>query len=573
MLKLPEEQFKKILLQDGLIKEKDFDNFSKEAKRNNQSIAELLISQGIISSNYYMELLSKFFDIPLANLGEEKIPYEILNQVPEDIARLKHLIVFNEEKNGTLDVAMADPTDLETIEYIEKLTKKKIKPFLASDHEIESAFSYYGKEMAKNYEKIIKENVEKSLKLKGDQLESAAKEIPIVNLFDAIISYAISLNASDIHIEALHSEVIIRFRIDGILREIFRFPKEVLNPLIARIKLLANLKIDEHMKPQDGRFRFRTLSNVLVDLRISIMPTYNGEKAVMRLLPASTHPLSLKELGMAEDQEKQTLNMISKPFGIILVCGPTGSGKTTTIYSMLNILNRPEVNIVTIEDPIEYEMPYINQTQVNNQAGLTFANALRSFLRQDPDIMLVGEIRDKETAEMAVQAALTGHLVISSLHTNDAAGAIPRLIDLGIPPFLVAASLNAVIAQRLVRRVCINCIESHTPSKQEIEAIKEQLSIEGFSQEEIKKQIPSLLFKGKGCSVCNFIGYRGRIAIFEMMNIDEEMRALIASKEATIDKIKAFNKKKGIRTMFEDGLRKASLGITTLSEVIRVIKQ
>ncbi len=572
MLKPSNEQLKKSVIQDGLIKEKEFDKILKEARRNNQSIADILISKGIISLDYYMQLLSNIFETPLANLKSKKIETRVLNLIPENIARLKHLIAFD-EKNNKISLAMADPTDLESIEYIEKLTQKKVKPFLASDHEIEAAFSYYGKELAKNYEKTIKENVEKSLQLKGDHLENIAKEIPIVNLFDAIISYAISLNASDIHIESLHNNIIIRFRIDGILREIFRFPKEVLNPLIARIKLLANLKIDEHMKPQDGRFRFKTLSNVLVDLRISIMPTYNGEKAVMRLLPASTHPLSLKELGMTEDQEKQTLEMISKPFGIILVCGPTGSGKTTTIYSMLNILNKPEVNIVTIEDPIEYEIPYINQTQVNPRAGLTFANALRSFLRQDPDIMFVGEIRDKETAEMAVQAALTGHLVISSLHTNDAAGAIPRLIDLGIPPFLVAASLNAIISQRLVRKICISCIESHSVTKQELQTIKEQFLLEGFRQENINKKAPSLLFQGKGCSVCNFTGYKGRTAIFEMMNVDEELRSLIAAGKATIDKIKEFNKNRGMTTMFEDGLKKASLGTTTLSEIIRVIKQ
>lgn len=570
MLQLPPEQLKKTLISEGLITEKNFERISKEAKRSKQPIYELLISRGVMSASYYLEILSKAFSVPLANLDAVTLNTKIMKLIPEDVARSRHLIAFNQEKNGLLDVAMSDPTDVESIEYVEKYTGKKVKPFLESESKIESSFSHYGKEAAKEYEEIIKENVRKSLGLKGGQLESVAQELPVINLFDAIISYAISLNASDIHIEPLHNEALIRFRIDGVLREIFKSPKEVLYPLIARIKLLSNLKIDEHRKPQDGRFRFRTLSNVLVDLRVSIMPTYNGEKAAMRLLLASTHPLSLEELGMFEDHAKKILEVISKPFGIILVCGPTGSGKTTTIYSMLNILNKPEVNIVTIEDPIEYEIPYINQTQVNPQAGLTFASGLRAFLRQDPNIMLVGEIRDRETAEIAIQAALTGHLVISSLHTNDAAGAIPRLIDLGVAPFLVAASLNTVIAQRLVRKIDLNCIESHNPTKQEVSVIKEQLSIEGVSSE---KAIPSTLFKGKGCPVCNFTGYKGRSAIFEIIDVDQELRNLISSKQVTIDKVREISKKKGVISMFQDGLRKAGLGITTVEEIMREVKR
>jgi type II secretory ATPase GspE/PulE/Tfp pilus assembly ATPase PilB-like protein len=387
-------------------------------------------------------------------------------------------------------------------------------------------------------------------------------------LVNNTLSYAASLNASDIHIEILEDTILIRFRIDGILHEILRIPKEVHPAIVARIKLLAALKVDEHQKPQDGRFRFQSGSSIL-DVRVSVIPTLYGEKIVMRLLPATQRPLSLSELGMLEDTAKIVEENMKKTYGMFLVCGPTGSGKTTTLYAILNMLNRPEVNIVTVEDPIEYNIKYINQVQINPVAGITFASGLRSILRQDPNIIMVGEIRDQETAEIAVNAALTGHLLLSSLHTNDAPTAVPRLIDMKVPPFLVAAVLNLVIAQRLVRRICLDCIESYTPSPEFIKSLEEQskdLKIPGF-------EVPKILYRGKGCKTCSGTGYKGRMGIFEAFEVDENIRKIIISPDFSIDLLNMAARKNGMITMFEDGLRKAALGMTTIEEVLRVIRE
>ena len=570
MLQISVEQLKKFLVDEKIVSKKDFEKTLEESKRSNQPFVDLLIAKGLLSSEYYLELVSKYYNIPLARIAKGDLDQKAISLIPERIAREKKVIAFALEKEGILDVAMADPTDLELIEFLEKYTGKKIRPFLATEKQIESAFAYYGQKMADFYQKVIKENIKKTRYLEG-KAEELAKEVSIIDLFNNIVSFAISSNASDIHIEPLEKEVLIRFRVDGILRRVLTLPKEILPPLVARIKILSNLKIDVHQSPQDGRFRFKTIGGVVVDLRVSIMPVYYGEKVVMRLLPAAMKPLSLKELGMYKDHIEITERNIRKPWGIILVCGPTGCGKTTTLYSILNLLNRPEVNIVTIEDPIEYEISYINQSQINPQAGLTFASGLRSILRQDPDIILVGEIRDKETAEIAVQAALTGHLVLSSLHTNDAPGAIFRLIDLGIEPFLIAASLNTVIAQRLVRKICLNCIYSYQVKEFEKQAIKRQLLDELVSEKNIS--LPKILFRGKGCPFCGFTGYKSRVGIFEIMEMDENLRTLISSGKATLTDVKKYNNQKGVITMFQDGLRKANLSLTTLEEVLRVIKQ
>ena len=329
---------------------------------------------------------------------------------------------------------MEDPSDLETIEFLKRHLKAAIKPFLATSKDLERGYALYGRRLTEDFKKIIEDSIRASLRSRAGSIEGAAKELPIVEIVDNILSYAVSLRASDIHVEILEETILIRYRIDGILKEIIRIPKEVHPAIIARLKLLAGLKIDEHLKPQDGRFRHNAAGN-LIDVRVSIIPVSHGEKVEMRLLPSSQKPLSLEELGMLEDTLKIVKENLKKTYGMVLVCGPTGSGKSTTLYSVLNILNRPEVNIVTIEDPIEYDMKYINQTQINPASGLTFSSGLRAFLRQDPNVILVGEIRDEETAEISAHAALTGHLLLSTLHTNDASTAVPRLIDMKIVPF------------------------------------------------------------------------------------------------------------------------------------------
>jgi len=569
MLQIPPQKLKEILIKEGLITDKVFDSLLTEAQRMGQNIVDILISQRIITSDYFYNLVAQYLGVERADLSSRPIEEDVLRLLSEDLARQKRVIVFNKELDGTLDVAMEDPSNLETIEFLKKHLKASIKPFLVTQEDLNRGFALYGRHLSEDFKKIIEENIQASLRKKISSVEEAAKDVPIVAIIDSILSYAVSLRTSDIHIEILEDTILIRFRIDGILHEIIRIPKEIHPAIVARIKLLAGLKIDEHLKPQDGRFRYKVGPD-LIDVRVSVIPVFYGEKVEMRLLPSAQRPLSLEELGMLEDTKKIVEENIKKTYGMILVCGPTGCGKTTTLYSILNILNRPEVNIVTIEDPIEYDIKYINQTQINPQAGITFANGLKAILRQDPNVIMVGEIRDEETAEIAVHSALTGHLLLSSLHTNDAATTVPRLIDMKIPPFLVAAVLNVAIAQRLVRKICLNCIESYPVDEGLIQFLEKQLKEINPNS---KLKIPKFLYRGRGCPACNHTGYQGRIGIFEVLNIDDEIRKLIVSSNFTLDALNGLVKRKGMITMFEDGLRKAMVGVTTIEEVLRVIKE
>lgn len=567
MLKIPPEKLKSILVKEGLIEPAQFEDIRKEAERLNQNLTEVLISRRIMTEEYFIDFLSRYFNVSKADLAAKKINERVFSFLSQNLARQKQAVVFDQEPDGTFDVALEDPGNLETIEFLEKHLKGRIKVFLATEDDLARVFALYGQKSAEEFKKIIEENISASLKLTLKGEEEAALEVPIVAIVDNFLSYAISLNASDIHIEILEDVILIRYRIDGILYEILRIPKEVLPAIVARIKLLAGLKIDEHRKPQDGRFRYKIIGEMM-DIRVAIMPTFYGEKVEMRLLRATAKPMSLGELGLLEDTIKIIEENIKRSYGMLLVCGPTGCGKTTTLYAILNILNRPSVNIVTIEDPIEYYIPYVNQTQINPQAGITFANGLRAFLRQDPNIMMVGEIRDEETAEIAVHSALTGHLVLSSLHTNDAPTAVPRLMDMRVVPFLAAAVLNVILAQRLVRRICQSCLESFTPSLGLIAAIEQQASLQGA-----KIRVPKTFYQGKGCSACNQSGFSGRLGIFEVLNISDAVRNLIVSPNFSLDALKTLARKEGMISMFEDGLRKVELGLTTLEEVLRVIRE
>jgi len=569
MIQIPVLKLKEILVKEGLITEPVFDQLKAEAERMGQSLVDVLISNNVISEDYFYNLASNYFGIERVNLSTEPIDVEQLHKLSEDIARRKRAIVFQKTPEGVLKVAMEDPGDLETIKFLERHLEAKIKPYLATPDDLNQGFILYGRQLAQDFKKIVEESIRASLKIKALTLEEAAAQVPIVAIVDNFLSYAASIKASDIHLEALEDNILVRYRIDGVLREIIRIPKEIQSAIIARIKILSGLKVDERLRPQDGRIRYK-IGQQILDIRVSTIPTFYGEKVAMRLLPATQKPLSLEEIGMWEDTRKIILENIKKSYGMVLVCGPTGCGKTTTLYSILNILNQPEVNITTIEDPIEYAIKYINQIQVNPLADLTFANGLRSILRQDPNIIMVGEIRDTETAAISVNAALTGHLLLSSLHTNDAPTAIPRLIDLEVPPFLVAAVANAVVSQRLVRKICMNCIESYEPEPELIELIEKQLKLIN-PQAEIK--IPKVFYRGHGCSVCGGSGYKERIGIFEILNITEEIRKAIINPDFSLDTLRALAKKQGMITMFEDGLRKAQVGITTIEEVLRVTRE
>ncbi|MFA5386688.1 MAG: GspE/PulE family protein [Candidatus Paceibacterota bacterium] len=569
MIQIPIVKLKDILIKEGLVTAPDFEKLEEEANRMGQNLVDVLISQSVITQEYFFNLVSQYFGIERVNLNVEPIDIELLHKLSEEIARRRRVVAFGKTAEGVLKVAMEDPGDLETIKFLEKHMEARIKPYLATPDDLNQGYILYGRQLTQDFKKIIEESIKASLNIKATSLEEAAGQMPVMAIVDNFLSYAGSIRASDVHLEILEDNILVRYRIDGILREIIRIPNEVQPAIIARIKILSGLKVDEHLRPQDGRFRY-DIGQTAFDVRVSVLPTFYGEKIAMRLLPATQKPLSLEEVGMWEDTRNIVFENIKKSYGMVLVCGPTGSGKTTTLYSILNILNKPEVNIVTIEDPIEYAIKYINQIQVNTLADLTFANGLRSILRQDPNIVMVGEIRDSETAGIAVNAALTGHLLLSSLHTNDAATSVPRLLDLGIPPFLAAAVMNAVIAQRLVRKICMGCIESYKPESSAIDSIKKQLKLIDSSAE---PKVPTTFYRGKGCSTCGGSGYKERVGIFEVLNVTEEVRKLIVSPKFSLDELRTVARKEGMVTIFEDGLRKIELGLTTVEEVLRVMRE
>jgi type IV pilus assembly protein PilB len=582
MMRVDPTQLKSFLLDTGLINEKQFDDLLKKAQKNNKKIEDLLIAEGFISEEELIKLEAYILGIPFVNLEKEKIKSEILKIIPEPIARRHNIVAFR-KKGDNLEVAMLDPVDLGTIEFIKKKEPGlKILPRLTTPASIKNALKQYQESLEFEFGEIIKKESGEIKQIKEDtevtekeQLEKAAEELPIIKIVDTLIKHAILQRASDIHIEPTEKEVIIRYRIDGILRDAMILPKQVSQGIVARIKVLSNLKLDEHRLPQDGRFKIET-DGLEYSIRVSILPVFDGEKIVMRLLAEKSQALTLETLGFRGENLERVQRALRKPVGMILITGPTGSGKTTTLYSMMDILNTPAVNISTIEDPIEYRMPRVNQTQVNPKIGLTFAAGLRSLVRQDPDIIMVGEIRDNETASLAVNAALTGHMVLSTLHTNDAAGAVPRLIDMGVEPFLISSTLNIIVAQRLVRKLCKEK-EKYRLKKEQLEDLSRYCDLdrilEILKEEKIIKPNATMLdvdfYKPKQSKECPD-GYSGRIGIYEVLAVTETIKELIV-KRATGGEIRNQAIKEGMRTMVEDGFVKAAQGITSIEEVLRVI--
>lgn len=563
------EELKNILISKNIIEESTWNEIEKEAKKLNISPMNLIISRRFVDKDYLANLISEYLGFERAILKGVSIPANVLKYVPEQIAISRKLIPLKESENQ-LFVAMANPRDQESISLLSNITNKKIVPMFALEDEIQRAFVNYQALYREKYQQLLNKELSETLKTVTTEEEKALSSARLV---DNLLNYAMGLNASDIHIEVFNDYSLVRFRVDGVLREIMKLPKDLHSSIIARIKVLSKLQLDEHFRPQDGRFRTK-LGDFEFDIRVSIVPTMYGEKAVLRLLAAQFRPTSLAELGMDEEMQNLMEKAMSKTYGMILSTGPTGSGKTTTLYTILQLLNKPEVNICTIEDPIEYELERINQIQVNPVVNLTFASGLRALLRQDPNIIMVGEIRDFETADIAVQAALTGHLILSTLHTNDAPTAIPRLIDLNIPPYLVASTLTLVMAQRLVRKICINCIYTEELKEPQKIMILEQLKNSGLTDEEIANfEMPKYFYKGKGCEYCSYSGYTGRTGIFEMFFVDDEIADYLSRKDFSLVVFKDILKKKGFRTMFQDGLNKAIAGLTTLEEVLRVIKE
>ncbi len=568
---LTPDKLKILLRESGVVDEDAFDTAVKEAEQTGRSVEEILIARGDVPEHYLTELLAKYFNVPVVNLDSVVIPKEVIELIPESYAQLKKLAIFDYKKGEYAKVAMLDPLDYDAIEYLKTKLGVAIQPSLTTGSSLSNALKQYKEQIGNEFSKIIRENVEKSVTQTGEtDLAKMAAAVPVVAILKSIIEYAISLNASDIHFEPFFQNLVIRYRVDGVLREAFDLPKQVEPTIVARVKILANLQIDEHRLPQDGRFKFNVTEKETIDVRVNIIPVLYGEKAEMRLLRSSSRPIMLEDIGFSKEAVEKVNDEIRKPHGMILVTGPTGSGKTTTLYAILSILNTPKVNITTIEDPIEYEVSGINQIQVNTKAGVTFASGLRAILRQDPNVIMIGEIRDNETVEIGIQAALTGHLVLSSLHTNDAPSALPRLLDMGAPAFLLASTVNLSIAQRLVRKICTSCIESYVPSEESRRLALAQFELAGHKID--KEAIPKNLYRGKGCNVCTNTGYRGQIAIFELMKMSDAIRAMVL-KMAPSGEIREQAIKEGMTTIFEDGLDKAKKGITTLDEVLRVIQE
>ena len=572
---IPTEDLKTLILGSHIMPPERFESAVAEAKRSRRTLPNVLIGRGDISESFLTELLGKYYNVPVADLDRIEIPQETLALLPEDFMRQRGVVLYDvSEHKGrkAAKIAMLDPGNLETIAYLETKLDMKLEPAIASSTSLKSALRLMRGETLENFAKEIEQNLAKvRLTQKPEEEEETvrlAEAVPIIAILDRIIRQAIALDASDIHFEPFQETFLVRYRTGGVLHEILHLPQVLSSILVARVKVLTSLKIDEHAVPQDGRFTYK-YEEEEIDVRVSIMPTFWGEKIVMRLLRSSSRPVNLSELGF-NDQDLTILESeVKATHGMILTTGPTSSGKTTTLYAILHRLNTPDVNIVTIEDPVEYAVSRINQSQVNTQSGLTFSTGLRSFLRQDPNIILVGEIRDKETAELAAHAALTGHLVLSTLHTNDAPTALPRLLDMGVPPFLIATTVSIVMAQRLVRRICSVCIRSRPISQDETNIFLSQMKLLGESRAIAP---PKMIFEGQGCRVCGNTGFRGRVGIYEVLKMSDAIQQLIV-KEVPANEIKKQALADGMQTMFEDGVEKVQRGITTLEELLRVVRE
>jgi len=583
-MRIENKRLKEFIEDSKLVDQKDLDAAYKEAQGKKQQLGEVLVAKKLIKEVKLRKLYAYILGVPFVDISKETIPSDVLQIVPEPIAK-KYKIVAFEKNQRELKVAMLNPEDIQTIDFIRKKTGLKIISCLTTEESIEAALKLYSKSLKAEFGDIINKSAsEVSEKKEAEKdLEKIAQDLPIIRIVDTLIKHAILQNASDIHIEPSEKEVHVRYRIDGILHEAMTLPKQVKEGIIARIKVLSNLKLDEHRVPQDGRFKIEK-EGLKISFRVSILPVFDGEKVVMRLLNESSKGLTLEAVGLVGKSLEIIHREIKRPNGMILVTGPTGSGKTTTLYTIMDILNTPEVNISTVEDPIEYRMPRINQTQIYPKVGLTFAAGLRSLLRQDPDIIMVGEIRDKETMEMAIHAAMTGHLVLSTLHTNSAAATLPRLIDMGAEPFLVASTVNVIIAQRLVRKLCNECKKEYKMNEKELKslrddydmdkilmALKKNKTLQGKTKpEDSWKNIK--FYKAVGCEACNHEGYHGRSGIFEVLEVDDEIKKMISQK-ASSEEIEQKARSKGMFTMVEDGFSKAILGITSIEEILRVTQE
>lgn len=583
MMQINEEQLKKLILESNLISRSDIDSSIKKAEESGQKFSDLLLSDGKISEADLRRMEAFVLGIPFISLVNQKIDFDTLSLIPEPIARNNNIIAYK-KNDSDLEVAMLDVGDMPVTDFIKKRSGLKVLPRITDTASIRSALVQYRKSLQAEFGNILQKEssiIKSTIKEEGEKSEAELKEmaedLPIVKIVDSLIFHAILQNASDIHIEPGEKDLSVRYRIDGILHSAMTLDKTAAPGITARIKVLSNLKLDEKRLPQDGRFKIDQ-NGEKISFRVSTLPTFFGEKTVIRILKESSHGFSLESLGFHGEGLERIHDSLKQRIGMVLAAGPTGSGKTTTLYTMLDILNKPEVNISTVEDPIEYQMPRINQTQVKPEIGMTFANGLRSLLRQDPDIVMVGEIRDGETAGLAVNASLTGHLVLSTIHTNSASGAIPRLIDMGVEPFLLVSTIKTVIAQRLVRKLTANK-EKYFLSSAELKNLSKIIDLEkmlsilqnenvvgkndNWDKIPFYKEVKSAEFSD---------GYSGRIGIHEVLKVTTSIKEMINAGN-TQDEIENQARKEGMITMLEDGIYKAVLGQTSLEEVLRVVSE
>ncbi len=555
---MPNEELYKVLQEMGVIDQKDLDEALAVAKEEDLWLGDVLIERNLISDRDLGIVVADYHHLPFIDLAEgDVLNPEALNWISFEAVKRQQTVVFDQTED-LIKVATTKPENKEFLNFLEKKFGKKVKLYWATKRGIEKVLRMYGGKAEEKFKELLK---------KAERVTDINEDFPIIEFVREVLRYAQNEMVSDVHIEPTKEYGMIRFRIDGILHEIVRYPIHLHERIVMRIKVMAHLRTDDHLHPQDGKISLE-LEGGDLDIRVSIVPLTHGEKVVMRLLSVKSRQFSLSQLGMNEENMAKLKKAYNAAYGMLLVTGPTGSGKTTTLYAVLKILNKREVNIMTIEDPVEYEISGINQIQVNEQTNVTFADGLRSIVRQDPDIIFVGEIRDEETAKIAINSAMTGHLVLSTLHTNTAAGAMPRFIEMGVEPFLVASSVRTIIAQRLVRKICDACKVSKEIKRSELEGKVKKEILDGL----FGKRESMRIYQGKGCQACHGTGYHDRVGIFEVLEMSEKIKEAIVEK-ADADELAKLAREEGMKTMLEDGLEKVKLGITTLEEVLRVTEE
>lgn len=593
-MRISDTTIEKILVRTGSVDETKLNELKSDAEANSKSLQDTVLHSNIVDDEKLTEMIAEYIGVPFIRINPKDVSEEVLRKIPEHIARQYNAVLFAAAEDGTLSLAMDDPDDVQALNFIQKEIGYNTRVFLATKNNILECLDIYRGDVNKEIDQVIATQQDAQAENQTVTEEEFAENSPVAQTVNLLLEYAIKSSASDIHIEPREEFVQIRYRIDGVLREVNRLPRNVLGALVSRIKILSNLKIDERRVPQDGRFKI-TVSGRQYALRVSTLPIADGEKVVMRILDESNQSVTLEQLGYWGKSLVDIKEAMQQPNGMILVTGPTGSGKSTSLFSILSELNTPDVNISTIEDPVEYKISGVNQTQTNVKAGMTFASGLRALLRQDPNIIMVGEIRDGETANLGVQAALTGHLVFSTLHTNNAATCLPRLLDMEIEPFLIASTVKAVIGQRLVRRLCTFCRQHYTPTSDEIKNIESLFGLSnsrdigyinrlesqaasekigGDAEQNTSGTTITGLWKesAEGCDECNHQGFKGRLGIYEVLDVSQTIQRSITT-NATSNEIQDEAINDGMVTMQIDGLIKALRGVTTISEVLRVTRE